>query len=117
MLQDICRGLVQVQGPPGFSEETVGGLMSVPRHLKSAGPAWVNEGTQMWALESFSGAQTNAGSSWVAFRGRGAVGSVVGVLHKGRTQPDSVNGPRDGPRSIFRKLGEQMDAEECLLEA
>ena len=68
VLQDICRGLVQVQGPPGFSEETVGGLMSAPRHLKSTGPAWVNEGTQMWAPESFSGAQTNAGSSLVAFR-------------------------------------------------
>ena len=46
-----------------------------------------------------------------------ALRSVVGILHKGSTQPDSVNGPRGGLRSIFRKLGQQMCSEECLPEA
>ena len=41
----------------------------------------------------------------------------VGVMHKGRTQPESVNRPRVGPRSIFRKLGQQMCTEECMPEA
>ena len=42
---------------------------------------------------------------------------VVGVMHKGRTQPDSVHGPRSGPRSTYSKPEEQMYAKECLLKA
>ena len=48
---------------------------------------------------------------------RSALRSVVCVLYKGRSQPDSVHGPRPGPRNIFRKFQQQMCAEECLLEA
>ena len=47
---------------------------------------------------------------------RCALKNVVGVMHKGRTQPDSVHVPRHEPRSVFWKL-EQMCAGECLLEA
>ena len=47
---------------------------------------------------------------------RGELTSVVVVLDKNRTHPDSVHRPRGGPRSIFWKL-EQMCAENCLLEA
>ena len=35
---------------------------------------------------------------------RCAVRSIVGILHKGSTQPDSLHGPRDGPRSIFQSF-------------
>ena len=45
---------------------------------------------------------------------RSALKSVVGVMQKSRTQPDSVHGPRGGPRSIYQKLGQQMYNGECL---
>ena len=48
---------------------------------------------------------------------RCALRSVVGVMQKGRTQPDSVHRARGGPRSIFREFGQQMCTEKCLPEA
>ena len=40
-----------------------------------------------------------------SFQGnRCALRSIVGVMHKGRAQPDSVHRPRDGPKSIYWKL-------------
>ena len=48
---------------------------------------------------------------------RSALRSVVCVLYKGRFQPDSVHGPRPGPRNIFRQFQQQMCVEECLSEA
>ena len=45
---------------------------------------------------------------------RSALRRVIGVMQKSRTQPDSVHGPRGGPRSIYRKLGQQMYNGECL---
>ena len=48
---------------------------------------------------------------------RYALRGVVDVMHKGGTQPDSVHRPGGGARNIFRKLGQQMCAGECLPEA
>ena len=42
---------------------------------------------------------------------------VVGVMHKGRTQPDSVHRPRSGPRRIFWKLEQQMCTGQCFPES
>ena len=43
--------------------------------------------------------------------------SVVGVSYKGRTQPDSANGPRGGLWTMCQKHGPQICAEDCLSEA
>ena len=42
--------------------------------------------------------------------------NAASVMHKGRTKPDAVHGPRGGPRSIDQKL-KQICAGECFLEA
>ena len=46
-----------------------------------------------------------------------ALRSVLGVMHNGRTQPDSVYGLRSGPRSIYWKLEQQMSDGESLPES
>ena len=107
------------------------------RDCARSGPRLVQCRDHMWphiCLLILNMRRTNLGLRWnlgvgsgVLFRGfkkhriqlgsiqghRSALRSVVGVMHKGRTQPDSVHGPRGGPRNIYRKLGQQMYEGEC----
>ena len=135
-------GLEEGQDPVWISRETE---MWAPEYFlrarASTGPTWFSAGTVygfMHVSRGLNKHRTSLGQrrdldvgSVVVFRGlkkhrfqlgsiQGhiyAVRSVLRVLPKGRTHPDSVHGPRGGPRSIFRKPGQQMCAEDCLLEA
>ena len=132
-------GVQEGQDPVSISRGTD---MWAPEYLSracaSTGPCLIHGRDHMWphiCLLGWNKCRTNLGQrrnldvgSGVLFRGlkkrriqlgsfqghRCALRSVVGVMHKGRTQPDLVQGPRGGPRSIYRKLRQGICDGECL---
>ena len=103
-LWNICRGLLKhraqigsVQGPYVTSRMSLGSeqMQDQPEAVKKPKCGLSS------CLQGLEELQNLLGS----FQGnRCALRSVVGVMHKGRAQPDSVHRPRDGPKSIYWKL-------------
>ena len=116
-LRNICRGLGPVQGQLGSVQGPY-----VPSH--------VSLGSEQAQDQPGSGKGPKCGlrshfqvvNKWriqlSSVQGhRCVLRSVVGVMHKGRTQPDSVHRPRSGPRRIFWKLEQQMCTGQCFPES
>ena len=103
-LWNICQGLLKhraqigsVQGPYVTSRVSLGSeqMQDQPEAVKKPKCGLSS------CLQGLEELQNLLGS----FQGnRCALRSVVGVMHKGRAQPDSVHRPRDGPKSIYWKL-------------
>ena len=111
-LWNICQGLLKhraqigsVQGPYVTSRVSLGSeqMQDQPEAVKKPKCGLSS------CLQGLEELQNLLGS----FQGnRCALRSVVGVMHKGRAQPDSVHGPRGGARSVYQKLEQQMCAGE-----
>ena len=116
-LQNIVQGLCQVRASPGSVQGPyVASHMSLDsEHAQDQPGSAMESGVASGVLfRGFKKRRIQLGS----IQGhRSALRSVVGVMHNGRTQPDSVHGLRGGPRNIYRKLGQQMYYGECLPEA